>query len=129
MSYSIAHKDQLLASSPAFVKNSIGTIPADTFYRDVALVHFQVDALRRLGDEAAALRSLKEALARREAVVGAAKLARYYNDADGMVAKNDHGQALTYLRNALNLVAQQEGAMSRHADSEVVPVRSGSRRP
>ena len=40
--------------------------------RDVALVHMQVDALRRLGDEAAALRCLKEALARREAVVGAA---------------------------------------------------------
>ena len=122
----IAHKDQLLASSPVFVKNSIGTIPADTFYRDLALVHLQVDALRRLGDEAAALRGLKEALARREAVVGAAKLARYYSDADGMVANNNHGQALTYLRNALNLAAQQEGAISGDAGSEVEPVRSGA---
>lgn len=119
-----AHKDQLLAGSPEFVKNSIGTIPADAFYQDVALIQLQVDALCRLGDEAAALRSLKEALARREAVVGAATLARYYNDADRMTAKNEPGQALNYLRNALNLAAQQESARPGTGESDVALTRS-----
>ena len=70
----------------------------------------------------AALGCLKEALARREAVVGAATLARYLTIADRMLAKNQPDQALTYLRNALNLAAQQENAISGHAGSDVAPL-------
>ncbi|MGZ8434438.1 MAG: SLC13 family permease [Candidatus Binatia bacterium] len=78
-----------------------------------------MDTLCRLGDSAGALRCLKDALARREAILGAATVARYHHAADRMFARADHAQALTYLRNALNLAAQQESVRSGHTESEV----------
>jgi anion transporter len=115
----IAHKDELSESRLRFVKDCLGRLPADAFYSDVGLVHLQVDTLCRLGDSAGGLRCLKEALARREAVLGAATVARYHHAADRMFASTDHAQALTYLRNALNLAAQQESVRSGHSESEV----------
>ena len=125
----IAHKDKLLADTPLFVKNSLGRIQIEALYQDVSLVLLQVDALCRLGDIAAALRCLKEALARRQTVVGGANLERYFNDADKMAARSDQRQALTYLRNALSLAAQQESAMSGHAESDGVTVSGGMTSP
>jgi anion transporter len=115
----IAHKDELLESSVRFVKDCLGRLPSDALYGDVALVHIQADAFYRLGDGSAALRCLKEALARREAILGAATVARYHSAANQMFARTDHAQALTYLRNALNLAAQQESVRSGHSESDV----------
>jgi anion transporter len=121
----IAHKDQLLADASLYVKNAVSRIPAEIFYQDAALVLLQVEAQTLLGDDAAALRYLKEALARRETVVGAATLARYFNDADRFLEKSDQRQALTYLRNALGLAAQQDNATFGHGESDVVQVPGG----
>ena len=116
----IAHKDEFLESSVRFVKDSPGTL---TQRRIVRRCGARSHAGRRDSTDSAigsaALRCLKEALARREAVVGAATVARYHSAADQMFASTDHAQALTYLRNALNLAAQQESVRSGHSESEV----------
>jgi len=115
----IAYKDEISESRLQFFKDCLERLPADAFYSDVRLVHMQVDTLCRLGDNAGGLRYFKEALARREAVLGAATVARYHLAADRMFAKTDPGQALTYLRNALNLAAQQEHVRSGDAASDI----------
>ena len=124
----IAHKDELLESSVRFVKDRLGRLPSDALFGDVALVQIQADAFYRLGDGSAALRCLKEALARREAILGAATVARYHSAADQMFARTDHAQALTFLRNALNLAAQQESVRSGHSERDSVSdVERGAR--
>ncbi len=115
----IAYKDEISESRLQFVKDCLERLPADAFYSDVRLVHMQVDTLYRLGDSAGCLRCFKEALARREAVLGSATVARYHLAADRMFARTDHAQALTYLRNALNLAAQQEHVRSGDAASDI----------
>ena len=115
----IAHKDELLESSGRFVKDCLERLPSDVLYGDVALVHMQADAFYRLGDGSAALRCLKEALARREAVVGAATVARYHSAADQMFARTDPWASVDLLRNALNLAAQQESVRAGHSESDV----------
>ncbi len=119
-----AHKDQLLADLPLLVKNSVSAIPAEIVHQDVALVLLQVDALCALNDQAAALRCLKDALTRRAVAIGAATLARYFADADRMAGAGEPRQALTYLRNALSLAAQQENAQSSTGDSDGAALRS-----
>jgi anion transporter len=115
----IAHKDELLENSAGFVKWAVGRMPPDELYADVALIQIQADALCRLGDRAGAVGCFKEALARRQGTLGVATVARCQDVADCMIARNDHTQALTYLRNALDLAAQQESAGSGDAVSEV----------
>ena len=115
----IAHRDDLLESSPAFLKSALARMPPDDFYADLTLVQVQADALCRLGDAEGAVRSLKLALAQHAAVIGGATLARYQSVADRLIAKKDFPAALNYLRNALSLVAQQASAQAGETEIEV----------
>jgi len=108
----IAQKDNLLDNSALLVKNAIGRIPSDHLHGDLPLTHVYADALCQLGDSAGAVRCYKQALAQREAQLHTATLARHLDAVDRFIARKDYPQAVNYLRNTLNLAAQQASAQS-----------------
>ncbi len=115
----IAHRDELLENSPAFLKSAMARFPPEDFYADLTLVQVHADALCRLGDAAGAIHIFKVALAQHEEVLGAAASARHQSVADQMIATKDFPAALNYLRNVLNLVAQQVSAQAGETASDV----------
>jgi anion transporter len=124
----IAHKEDLIKSSAAFVKSAIEKIPPDYFYSDLDLVHLQADTLSHLGDVPAAARVYLETLAQKESVLGAKALARYRSTADHLLRRKDYSQVMNFLRNALNLAGQQTSALSgvvTESGSEVLQAGQG----
>jgi anion transporter len=65
-----------------------------------------------LEDPAGAARCYKQALSRRESLIGAETLVRYQEVADGLIERKDYPQALKYLRSAVDLIAQQASAVA-----------------
>ena len=115
----IAHRDELLESSAAFLTNTIARLPPENYNADLTLVQVHADAMCRLDNFAGAIQVYKAALAQHEATLGTATSARYQSVADQMIAKNELPEALNYLRNVLSLVAQQVSAQSGETEADV----------
>ncbi len=104
----IAHKDDLLNGDSRFLKNVLEKIPPDYFFSDLRLVHVKAETLAHLGEFAGAIRTYREVLSQRASgVLGVEGVIRYQTMAAVLAQKKDYAQALTCLRNALNLLDQE----------------------
>jgi anion transporter len=122
----IAHREDLLKTSAPFLKSAIDRIPPDYFFSDMALVDLQAETLNHLGDSAGAARTYMEALAQKEAALGADVFSRYQNMADLLIRRKNYPQALNFLRNALQVTEQQTNALSNGAtEMNIAPLSPG----
>lgn len=110
-----AYHRELSEPSASLIKISVERMTTDYLYGDLALLHAYTDALKFLGDGAAAVRCYNDALAQRKAIFNAATVERYQIAAQQLVEQEEFAQALTYLRSTLELAAQKESAQANQS--------------
>jgi anion transporter len=107
----VAHKDDLVNGSAPLLKEALGKMPPELFYRDARLVHVKADTLAHLGDFAGAVHTYKEVLSQRAGANAPGAVARYQQMANAFAEKKNYPQALAYLRGALNIFEKGDVSM------------------
>ena len=111
-------KEQLVAESPLFVKNTLESFPPEQLLADPRLVTLRGNALIQLGDFAGAYRAYREVLVQKSpGAVAADAVAGYRRMAENFAQRKDYAQAINQLRNALNLIGQEAAAADGFRDN------------
>ncbi|HWO41113.1 MAG TPA: SLC13 family permease [Candidatus Eisenbacteria bacterium] len=113
----VAHKEEMLNGSGAFLRDVLKRIPRDSFYSDPRLLHLHADALARTGDFEPAIGAYREILLQK--VSGTEEpdaVARYRKMADLFAQKRDYAQALNCLRAAVTLLEHDATALPGDAE-------------
>jgi len=119
--------DRLIGESPLFVKDILEDLPSERFLADPRLVHLRASALIRMGDAAGAYRFYRDVLAQKApgSLVGDT-VSGYGRMAEALAQRKDYGQAISHLRSALNLLAQESATSDSSQDLSHEIVRPGT---
>jgi anion transporter len=110
------NEESLDGSAPA-VREVLESIPREHYHADSRLVHIKAATLVHLGDFTGAIQTYKEVLSQRaQGLLDAETIARYLRMGDALAERGDHGQAVAWLRGAINLLDQETAHWAEPAE-------------
>jgi anion transporter len=117
----IAQQEQLINGDALFIKEATESLPRAQFHSDSRLVHLKATALAKLGDGAGAVRTYKDALARRaEGIFSAEAVQRHVRTADVLAQRREYADALAYLRAALDTAGQESASVNLSGEDSML---------
>lgn len=114
----MADNGHRVEESAQFVKSTLDHFPPEQFLAEPRLVTLKGNALIQLGDLAGAYRTYRDVVAQKTArALTADGVAGYRRMAETLAERKEYGQAINYLRSALNLIDQESIASETYQDT------------